>query len=117
MLGRRNLARGEVLMGLIDELDHEGVLDADPNLRLICCARGGPVNVDVRAATERSIPVVTTPGKNADAVAELTIAFLIMLARRLPEVIRYVESGGEFAHDNYEGARWFGHDLAGKARR
>ena len=56
-------------------------------------------------------------GKNADAVAELTIAFLIMLARRLPEVIRYVEDGGEFAHDNYEGANWFGHDLAGKVAR
>lgn len=72
------------------------------------------MNVDVIAATARGIPVVTTPGKNADAVAELTIAFLIMLARRLPEVLRHVEGGGEFAHDNYEGARWFGHDLAGK---
>lgn len=90
------------------------VMDADPDLRLICCARGGPVNVDVVAATARGIPVVITPGKNADAVAELTIAFLIMLARRLPEVIRHVEGGGEFGHDNYEGARWFGHDLAGK---
>jgi D-3-phosphoglycerate dehydrogenase len=37
-----------------------------------------------------------------------------MLARRLPEVLRHVEGGGEFAHDNYEGVRWFGHDLAGK---
>jgi D-3-phosphoglycerate dehydrogenase len=92
----------------------EGVLDADSDLRLICCARGGPVNVDLIAATARGIPVVTTPGKNADAVAELTIAFLVMLARRLPEVMRHVESGGEFAHDNYEGSRWFGHDLAGK---
>jgi D-3-phosphoglycerate dehydrogenase len=92
----------------------DAVLDADPKLRLICCARGGPVNVDVLAATERAIPVVTTPGKNADAVAELTIGFLVMLARRLPEVMRHVEGGGEFAHDNYEGARWFGHDLAGK---
>jgi D-3-phosphoglycerate dehydrogenase len=89
------------------------VLDAS-GLRLVCCARGGPVNVDVAAATARGIPVVITPGKNADAVAELTIAFLIMLARRLPEVIRHIESGGVFGHDNYEGARWFGHDLAGK---
>ena len=92
----------------------DAVLDAAPRLRLVCCARGGPVNVDVAAATARGIPVVTTPGKNAVAVAELTIGFLVMLARRLPEVVRHVESGGEFAHDNYEGARWFGHDLAGK---
>ena len=92
----------------------EAVLDANPGLRLICCARGGPVNVDVAAATARGIPVVITPGKNADAVAELTIGFLIMLSRRLPEVLRHVESGGEFAHDNYEGARWFGRDLAGQ---
>jgi D-3-phosphoglycerate dehydrogenase len=92
----------------------EEVLDGDPALRLVCCARGGPVNVDVAAATARGIPVVTTPGKNADAVAELTIGFLILLARRLPEVIRHVEGGGEFAHDNYEGAKWFGRDLAGK---
>jgi D-3-phosphoglycerate dehydrogenase len=91
----------------------DAVLEADPDLRLICCARGGPVNVDVGAMTARAIPVVTTPGKNADGVAELTIAFLIMLARRLPEVMRHVEGGGEFAHDNYEGVRWFGHDLAG----
>src|SRR6185369_104387 len=82
-------------------------------LRLVCCARGGPVNVDLEAATERGIPVCITPGKNADAVAELTIAFMIMLARRLPEVLRHVERGGEFGHDNYEGAKWFGHDLAG----
>jgi D-3-phosphoglycerate dehydrogenase len=92
----------------------DAVLDAGGGLRLVCCARGGPVNVDVAAASARGIPVATTPGKNADAVADLTVAFIVMLARRLPEVIRHVEGGGEFAHDNYEGARWFGHDLAGQ---
>jgi D-3-phosphoglycerate dehydrogenase len=89
----------------------DAVLDADRELRLVCCARGGPVNVDLAAATERGIPVVTTPGKNAEAVADLTIAFIVMLARRLPEVIRHVEGGGEFGHDNYEGRHWFGRDL------
>ena len=93
----------------------DAVLDSARSLRLIGCARGGPVNIDVNAATARGIPVVTTPGKNADAVAELTIALMVMLARRLPEVVRHVEAGGEFGHDNYEGGRWFGHDLAGRA--
>jgi D-3-phosphoglycerate dehydrogenase len=91
----------------------DAVLAASPNLRLVGCARGGPVNVDLVAASALGIPVVTSPGKNADAVAELTIAFMIMLARRMPEVIRHVEGGGEFGHDNYEGAHWFGHDVAG----
>ena len=91
----------------------DAVLVADPALRLICCARGGPVNIDVNAATERGIPVVTTPGKNAVAVAELAIAFIVMLARRLPEILHYVDAGGEFGHDNYEGRNWFGRDLAG----
>ncbi len=92
----------------------DAVLDADPNLKLVCVARGGPVNIDVPAATERGIPVATTPGKNADAVAELTVAFLVMLARRIREVLQHVDGGGVFGHDNYEGARWFGHDLAGQ---
>jgi D-3-phosphoglycerate dehydrogenase / 2-oxoglutarate reductase len=91
----------------------DAVMDASPALKLVCVARGGPVNVDLAAATERGIAVVTTPGKNAQAVAELTIAFLVMLARRLPAVVRYLEGGGELARDNYEGAKWMGHDLDG----
>lgn len=92
----------------------DAVLDAAPTLRLVCVARGGPVNVDVGAATERGIPVVITPGKNAQAVAELTLGFIIMLARRMPSIARYLEGGGELARDNYEGAKWFGHDLEGR---
>jgi D-3-phosphoglycerate dehydrogenase len=91
----------------------DAVIAADPALRLICCARGGPVNIDLVAASERGIPVVTTPGKNADAVAELAICLMVMLARRLPEAIRHIDTGAAVFHDNYEGGAWFGHDLAG----
>jgi D-3-phosphoglycerate dehydrogenase len=91
----------------------DAVIEADPGLRLICSVRGGPVNVDLSAASERGVPVVTTPGKNAQAVAELTLALMVMLARRMPEIARYVEAGGEVGRDNYEGAKWFGHDLEG----
>ncbi|MBV8940724.1 MAG: hypothetical protein JO240_03225, partial [Solirubrobacterales bacterium] len=51
------------------------VVDAGRNLRLVCCARGGPVNVDVDAVTARGLPLVNTPGKNAEAVADQTLAF------------------------------------------
>jgi D-3-phosphoglycerate dehydrogenase len=88
------------------------VLDASGSLRLIACARGGPVNVDTRAATARGIPVVTTPGKNAEAVADLTIAFVVMLARRLAEGAEHVRAAGQIA-DNWVGAGFMGRDLRG----
>jgi D-3-phosphoglycerate dehydrogenase len=83
------------------------VLDAAP-LRLVCCARGGPVNVDVAAATRRGIPVVNTPGKNAEAVAELTIAFALLLIRAVPRASRHLLDGGGFAESVYEGREFFG---------
>jgi D-3-phosphoglycerate dehydrogenase / 2-oxoglutarate reductase len=120
---RETFGSPSALIGMLDRHDvlvvqgapvSDAVVESSPELKLICCARGGPVNVDLDAATARGIPVVITPGKNADAVADLTIAFMVMLARRLPEVVRHVEAGGAFGHDNYEGRQWFGHDLAGK---
>ena len=90
------------------------VFAAEPGLRLVCVARGGPVNVDVAAATRRGIPIVITPGKNAQAVTELVFAMMVMLARKIPAVTRYLEGGGALARDNYEGAAWFGHELRGR---
>jgi D-3-phosphoglycerate dehydrogenase / 2-oxoglutarate reductase len=86
------------------------VLDASEELRLVCCARGGPVNVDVEAVTERGLPLVNTPGKNAEAVADLTLAFLVMLARGLPRAQRFLEAGNRL-RDNWEGAEFIGSDL------
>jgi D-3-phosphoglycerate dehydrogenase len=83
------------------------VLGAAP-LRLVCCARGGPVNVDVAAATRRGIPVVNTPGKNAEAVAELTIAFALLLIRAVPRASRHLLEGGGFAESVFEGREFFG---------
>lgn len=93
------------------------VLAALPDLRLIGCARGGPVNVDVDAARERGVRVTTTPGKNADAVADLTIGFLISLVRNVPASLRDVDErvadGRPLAESTFEGARWFGREVKG----
>src|SRR5205085_12112467 len=89
----------------------DAVLDASRELRLVCCARGGPVNVDIDAVSDRGLPLVGTPGKNAEAVADLTIAFLVMLARGLPTAQRFLEEGNQL-RDNWEGAKFMGSDLS-----
>src|SRR6267378_5336336 len=89
------------------------VLAAAPALRLICCARGGPVNVDPAAETARQITLVNTPGKNAESVADQALAFMIMLARGFPKAQRFLIEGGTLGESAFEGARFIGHDLGG----
>jgi len=86
------------------------VIAASDQLRLVCCARGGPVNVDVEAVNGKGLPLVITPGKNAEAVADLALAFLVMTARRLSEAQRFLHEGND-ANDNWVGARFIGSDL------
>ena len=89
------------------------VLAAAPQLRLLCCARGGPVNVDVKSASARGIPVVNTPGKNADAVADQALAFMVMLARGFPRAQKFLLEGGKLGESAYEGSQFLGHELGG----
>lgn len=92
------------------------VLAKLPELQFAACARGGPVNVDLAAAARHNVRVTTTPGKNAEAVADLTIGFLIALARNVPASVRdveeRVEAGRPVTDSNFEGARWFGREVA-----
>jgi D-3-phosphoglycerate dehydrogenase len=75
------------------DLVHAEVLDACP-LRMIGVCRGEPVNVDLELATKKGIPVFHTPGRNADAVADLAVAFMLMLARHVPGVWATYHGGG-----------------------
>jgi D-3-phosphoglycerate dehydrogenase / 2-oxoglutarate reductase len=88
----------------------QDVVNASGELRLVCCARGGPVNIDVDALSNRGIALVNTPGKNAEAVADLTLAFLVMLARGVPKAMRFAAAGGDVG-DNWVGAKFMGSDL------
>ncbi|MBU1671787.1 MAG: hypothetical protein KJ993_11900 [Actinobacteria bacterium] len=97
--GGRELAEAlegyDALITEIDIVDYEA-LDLLPGLKAVCSCRVDPVNVDVESATAFGIPVFNTPGRNAEAVADLTLGFMIMLLRRLPAAADFLrEPGGE----------------------
>lgn len=71
------------------------VLDCE--LRAIGSCRGDPNNVDVAAATSRGIPVLHAPGRNADAVAEMTVALLFAVGRHVVPADRDVRTGRIYA--------------------
>src|SRR5262249_9191659 len=81
-------------------------------LGMVWCARGGPVKVDVAAASARDIPATIAPGRNATAVAELTIAFALMLIRGVPGSARYLIAGGRHGGSTYEGSEFIGGEAA-----
>src|SRR5262245_4344983 len=68
------------------------MLDAGA-LSLVVRAGAGYNNVDVRAASARGIYVSNCPGRNAIAVAELTVALMLALDRRIPDNVRELREG------------------------
>lgn len=66
---------------------------ACPTLKVICKHGVGVTNIDVDAATERGIPVFTTPGTNAQSVAELTLGLMLNAARRISWLQQEIAEG------------------------
>lgn len=76
--------------------------------------RGDPTNVDVAGATERGIPVLRAPGRNADGVAELAVAMLLAVTRHLLVADRDVRQGRVFADGTIPYQRFRAWQLAGQ---
>lgn len=69
------------------------MMDADAALELIVRAGAGYDNIDVEAASSRGIFVANCPGKNAAAVAELTLGLILALDRFIPDNVRDARAG------------------------
>jgi D-3-phosphoglycerate dehydrogenase len=69
------------------------LIAAAPQLRAIARAGTGVDNVDVAAASGRGIVVMNAPGANSISVAELTMALLLALARKIPAADASMKQG------------------------
>jgi phosphoglycerate dehydrogenase-like enzyme len=69
------------------------IFERADKLKLVGVCRGTVTHVDIQAATEHSVVVINTPGRNAVAVAELTIGLMLSLARKIPAAHQMVSSG------------------------
>lgn len=81
-----------------------GMLARMPHLKFIAVSRGGPVNIDGKAARDAGVLVVNTPGRNASAVAEFTIG-AILAETRLIRVGHEALRKGEWRGDLYRADR------------
>jgi D-3-phosphoglycerate dehydrogenase len=78
----------------------------DVPLVAIGSCRGDPNNVDVAGATAAGVPVLRAPGRNADAVAELTMALMLAVNRWIVPAdhdvrAEQVYAGGKIPYQRY----------------
>lgn len=69
------------------------VIDAAPQLELIAQGTSGTDNIDAIAARERGVAIVSMPGENANAVAELVIGYILSMTRTIPFYTRSMVRG------------------------
>jgi D-3-phosphoglycerate dehydrogenase / 2-oxoglutarate reductase len=69
------------------------VLLASPTLRLVQKHGVGVDNIDLAAATEAGIAVTNAPGTNTEAVADLTLAFMLALLRQVVPAVGSTRQG------------------------
>ncbi len=101
----------DALVCLVDDPVTAAVIEAGDRLKVIASYAVGVNQVDRAAAAARGIYVTNTPNVLTDATADLTMALLLALARRIVEGDRLVRAGG-FA--GWSPDLLLGRDLKGK---
>jgi lactate dehydrogenase-like 2-hydroxyacid dehydrogenase len=88
-------AGADAIVAMLHDRIDDALLDAaGPQLRVIANVAVGYDNVDLPAATRRSVLITNTPGVLTDATADLAIALMLMVTRRLAEGERLIRSRG-----------------------
>jgi len=101
----------DILFCLVQDTVDARVIAANPTLRMIATMTITPQQIDVAAATARRIPVTTIPPMVTEATADLAMALLLAVARRVSEADRLVRDG---VFPGAQSRRLEGHAVAGR---
>jgi len=114
-LARRIEAEGISVLVVEADFLPEELFQQAGNLRLVAVCRNSLSHVDLEAATGHGVAVVHTPGRNAQAVAELTIGLMLTLARRINSMDTCVKEGRwQMPVEPYINAHMRAGELSGK---
>jgi len=107
------MADADVLVPTItDRVDHRLLAQAGPDLRLIANYGAGFDHIDVATALQRGIMVSNTPGVLAEDTADMAMALILAVPRRLPEGWMLMQKG---AWGGWSPTAMLGHRIAGKS--
>lgn len=89
---------------------NEATLKQAPHLRVISNMAVGVDNIDIKACTQRGIPVGNTPGVLTESTADLTMALLLSIARNIPQASLDARQG---RWKTWSPSGWLGMELNG----
>ena len=95
-------------------LVNKELIDAAPELKLICVAATGVNNIDVDYAASKGIPVRNVAGYSTDSVAQSTFMHILSLAGGAPYFDASVKSGSYSRSGMFTDPNWNWTELAGK---
>lgn len=99
------------LLCLLTDTIDEDLLDVNPALKVIANYAVGYNNIDIKACTERGIPVSNTPGVLTDTTADFAWTLLMVTARRVVEADRFTRAG---KYKGWGPMMFLGGDIYGK---
>ena len=106
------IGRADVLASTItDQIDAELLAGAGPKLKLIANYGAGVDHIDVAAAIAKGVTVTNTPGVLTEDTADLTMALMMAVSRRIVEGANVAQAGG---YQGWAPTWMMGHRIGGK---
>ena len=107
------MKRADVLVPTVtDRIDESVIAQAGERLKLIANFGNGVDNIDVDAAAKRSIAVTNTPNVLTEDTADMTMALILSVPRRMAEGARILREGQKWS--GWSPTWMLGHRIWGK---